>query len=84
MSVTMKKIATTKTVAIPRKKSLLKAESRTTSRLSLPNLRRTKQMAGLVAVELAREDGVFGELGQILDIDVHKFSWPPDDLLFDS
>ena len=76
MSVTMKKIATTKTVAIPRKKSLVMAECRTTSSLSLgrraPNLRRAKQMVGLVAVELANEDGVGGELGQILDMDVHK------------
>ena len=41
-------------------------------------------MVGLVAFELALEDEVCGELGQILDIDVHKFSWPPDKLLFDS
>ena len=88
MSVTMKKTATTQTVAILRKKSLLLAECRTTSSLSLgrcaPNLRRAKQMVGLVAFELALEDEVCGELGQILGKDVHKFSWPLDNLLFDS
>ena len=64
----MKKTATTHTVAIPRKKSLLLAECRATSSLSLgrrtPNLRRAKQIVGLV-------DEVCGELGQmILDVDV--------------
>ena len=57
MSVTMEKIATTKTVAISRKKSLLMAECRTTSTLSLgrraQSLRRAKLMVGLVVVELA-------------------------------
>ena len=42
------------------------------------------QMVGLVAFELAVGDEVCGELDQILDIDVHNFSWPPDNLLFDS
>ena len=74
LSVTMKKIATTKTVAIPRKRSLVKASCHTTSSLSLvrhaPNLRRAKQVVGLVAVKLALGDEVCGELGQILDIDV--------------
>ena len=88
MSVTMKKIATTQTVAILREKSLLLAERRTTSRLSLgrraPNLRRAKQMVGLVAIELVLEDEVCGELGQILDIDVDNYSWPPPNVLFDS
>ena len=72
MSVTVKKTATMKTVAIPRKKSLLLAECRTTSSLSLGrralNLRRAKLMVGLVAFELALDDEVCGELGQILDI----------------
>ena len=77
----MRKTATTQTVAIPKKKSLLLAECRTTSSLPLgrraPNLRHAKQMVGLVAFELALEDEVSGELGQILDIVDHKFSWPP-------
>ena len=76
MSVTMKKTATTQTVAILRKKSLVFAECRTTSSLSsgrrAPNLRRTKQMVRLVAIELVLEDEVCGELRQILDIDVDK------------
>ena len=88
MSVTMKKTATMKTVAILWKKSLLLTECRTTSSLSLdrraPNLRRAKQMVGLVAFELALEDEVCGDLGQILDIVIHKFSWPPHNPLFDS
>ena len=88
MCVTMKKTASTQTVAIPRKKSLLLAECRTTSSLSLgrraPNLRRAKQMVGLVAFELALGHDVCGEVRQILDIDVLQFSWPPDNLLFDS
>ena len=88
MSVTMKKIATTKMVVILKKKSLLLAECRTTSSLSLgrraQDLRRAKQMVGLVAIELVLEDEVCGELGQILDMDVHKFSWPPNNLLLDS
>ena len=74
MSVTLKKAATTQTVAILRKKSLLLAECRTTSSLSLgrraPNLRRAKQTVSLVAFELALGDEVCGELGQILDTDV--------------
>ena len=74
MSVTMKKIATIKTVAIPRKKSLLMAACRTTSSLSVgqrvQSLRCAKRMVDLVAVELAPLDDVFGEHGQILDIDV--------------
>ena len=41
-------------------------------------------MVGLVAFELALEDEVCGELDQILDIVVQKFSWPPDNLLHDS
>ena len=77
-----------KTVAIPKKKSLLLAECHTTSSLSLgrraPNLRCAKQMVGLVAFELALEDEVCGERGQIIDTDVHKFSWPLDNILFDS
>ena len=88
MSVTMKKTATTQRVAILRKKSLVFAECRTTSNLSLgrraPNLRRAKQMVGLVAIELVLEDEVCGVLGQILDSVVDKFSWPPQNLLFDS
>ena len=63
MSVTMKKIATTQTVAIPRKRNLLMALCRTTSSLSLvrhaQSLRRAKRM-----VE------VLGELGQIIEKDV--------------
>ena len=59
MAVTMKKIATTQTVAIPGKKSLL-AECRTTSRMSLgrraPNLRHAQQLVRLVSFELAFED----------------------------
>ena len=86
--VTMKKTAITQTVAIPRKKSLLLDECHTTSSLPLgrraPNLRRSKQMVGLVAFELALEDEVCGGTGQILDIDVHKFFRPPDNILFDS
>ena len=86
MSVTMKKTATTQTVVIRRKKSLLLAECRTSSSLSLgrraPNLRRAEQMVGLVTIELLLEDEVCGELGPILDIDVDKFSWPPHNLLF--
>ena len=70
----MQKTATMKTVAIPRTKSLLLTECHTTSSLSLsrraPNFRRAKQMVGLVGFELAL---VCGELGQILDIDDHKF-----------
>ena len=85
MSMIMKKTATTKTVALLRKKSLVFAQCRTTSSLSsgprAPNLRRAKQMVGLVAIELVREDEVCGELGQILDKVVGKFSWPPHDLL---
>ena len=87
MSVTMKKSATTQTVVILRKKSLVFAEGRTTSSPSLgraPNLRRAKQMVGLVKIELVLEDEVCGEVGQILEIVVHKFSWPQDNLLFDS
>ena len=88
MSVTMKKTATTQTDAILRKKNLVFAECRTTSSLSsgrrAPNLRRSKQMVGLVAIELVLEDEVCGELDQILDIVVDKFSWPPHNLLFDS
>ena len=80
MSVTM--------TAIPKKKSVLLAECHTTSSLSLgrraPILRCAKQMVGLVAFERALEDEVCGEPGQILDIDVHKFSWPLDNLPFDS
>ena len=63
MSVVMKKIATTQTVAIPRKRNLLMAPCRTTSSLSLgrhsQSLRRSKRM-----VE------VLGELGHILEKDV--------------
>ena len=73
---TLKKIATMKTVAIWTKKNLLLAECRTTASLSLgrraQNLRCAKQMFGLVAFELALEDEVCGELGQILDIDVRS------------
>ena len=88
MSVTMRKTATTQTVAILRKKNLVFAECRTTSSLSsgrrARNLRRSKQVVGLVAIELVLEDGVSGELDQILDIVVDEFSWPPHNLLFDS
>ena len=80
MSVTMKKAATTKTVAIPVKTSLVLASCRTTSSLSLGrhahNLHRTKRMGDLVAVELAPWDDVLGQRGQILDIGVLQFSWP--------
>ena len=55
--ISAKKTATTQIVAITRKGSLLLAECRTTSSLCLgrraPNLRRAKQMVGLVAIELA-------------------------------
>ena len=85
ISVTKKKTATTKMVAIKRKKSLLLPERRTTFSLfwgrSAPNLRLAKQMVGLVAFELSLEDEV---CGQVLDFDVHKFCWPPDNLPFDS
>ena len=78
----MKKIATMKKAATLTKKSLLLAECRTTSSLSLGrralNLRRAKQMVGLVAIELVLEDEVWSELGLAI------FSWPPHDLLFDS
>ena len=84
----MRKTATTQTIAILRKKSLVFAVCRTTSSLSsgrrAPNLRRAKQMVGLVAIEFVLEDEVCGELGQILDFGVDKFSWPPHNLLFDS
>ena len=56
MSVTIRKTATTQTVAILRKKNLVFAECYTTSSLSsgrrAPNLRRSNQMVGLVAIEL--------------------------------
>ena len=88
MSVTMKKTATTQTVAILKKKNLVLAECRTTSSLSsgrhAPNLRRSKQTVGLVAIEPVLEDEVCGGLDQILDKVVDKFSWPPHNLLFDS
>ena len=88
MSVTMKKTATTQTVEILRKKNLVFAECRTTPSLSsgrrAPNLRRAKQIVGLVAIEPVLGDEVCGELDQILDIVVDKFSWPPHILLFDS
>ena len=88
MSVTVKKTATMETGAILWKKSLLLTECQATSSLSLgrraQNLRRAKQMVGLVAFELALENKVCGELGQILDKDVRNFSWPPDNVLFDS
>ena len=71
MSVTMGKIATTQTAVIPRKKNLVFAECRTTSSLSsgrrAPNLRRSRKMVGLVAIEPVLEDEVRGELDQILD-----------------
>ena len=74
MSVTMKKNATTKTVAIPSKEGLLMAVCRTTSSLSLgrhaQSLRCAMRMVDLVAVELALGNEVFGELAQILDLDV--------------
>ena len=88
MSLTMKKTATTQTVAILKKKNLVFAECRTTSSLSsgrrAPNLRRVKQMVGLVAIELVLGDEVCGELDQILETVVDKFSWTPHTLLFDS
>ena len=88
MSVTMKKTATTQTVAILRKKNLVLDECRTTPSLSsdrrAPNLRRAKQMVGLVAIELVLGDEVCGELDQILEKVVDKFSWPPHNLLFHS
>ena len=66
MSVTTKKTAITQTVAILRKKNLVFAECRTTPGLSsdrrAPNLRRSKQMVGLVAIELVLGDEVCGEL----------------------
>ena len=72
MFATMRKTATTQTIAILRKKSLVFAVCRTTSSLSsgrrAPNLRRAKQMVGLVAIELVLEDEVCRELNQILDI----------------
>ena len=78
MSVTMEKTATTQTVAILRKKNLVLAECRTTSSLSsgrrAPNLRRAKQMVGLVAIELIFAD----------DRVVDTFSWPPHNILSDS
>ena len=89
MSVTMRKTATMQTVAILRaKKDLAFAECRTTSSLSsgprAPGPRRSKQMVGLIAIELGLEDEVCGELDQILDRVVDKFSWPPHNLLSDS
>ena len=64
MSVTMKKIATRKMLAIPRKKSLLMASCRTTVSLSLgrqaQSLHRAKRMVDLVAVELAPWDEALG------------------------
>ena len=95
MSVTMKKIATTQTVAILKTKNSVFAECRSTSSLSsgrrAPNLRRSKPMVGLVAIELVLEDDFRfacdlrrSELDQIFDIVVDKFSWPPQNLLFDS
>ena len=62
MSMTMKKTATTKTVAILWKKSLLLTECHSTCSMSVgrraPNLRRAMQMVGLVAFDLALEDEV--------------------------
>ena len=88
MSVTMKQTATTQTVAILRKKNLVFAECRTTPSLSsgrrAPSLRRAKQMVGLVAIEIVLGAEVCGELDQILDIIVDKFSWPSHNLLFHS
>ena len=87
MSVTMKKTAITQTVAILRKKNLVFAESYHFQPLfgsTRSNLRRAKQMVGLVAIELVPEDSVCGELDQILGTVVDKFSWPPHSLLFDS
>ena len=85
MSVTMRKTATTQTVAIL---NLAFAECRTTSSLSsgrrAANLRRSKQMVGLVAIEFVLEDEICGVLDQILDRVVDKFSWPPHNLVFDS
>ena len=64
------------------------AECRPTSRLSsgrrAPKLLRAKQIVGLVAIELVLGDEVCGELDQILEKVVDKFSWPPHNLLFDS
>ena len=64
MSVTMKKIATTKTVAIPKKKSMVMASCRTTSSPSLGQhaqiLDRAKRMVGLVVDELAPRCEVLG------------------------
>ena len=88
MFVTMKKTATMQTVAIMRTKNLVFAECRTTSSLSsgrrAPNLRRAKQTVGLVTIELVLEDEVCGELGQIVEKVVDKFSWPPYNFLSDS
>ena len=70
MSVTMKKIATIKTVAIPKKKSLLMVVCRTTSSLSVgqrvQSLRFAKRMVDLVAVELAPLDDVFVSMARFL------------------
>ena len=49
-----------------------------------PILRRSKHMVGLVAIELVLEDEVCGEIDQILDRDVDKFSLLPHHLFFDS
>ena len=49
-----------------------------------PNLRRSLPMVCFVVIELVLEDEVCGELDQIVDGVVDKFSWPPDYLLFDS
>ena len=59
MSLTMTKTATTQTVAtLRKKKNLVFTECRTTSSLPsgqrAPNLRRSKQTVGLVAIELSR------------------------------
>ena len=79
MSVTMKKIATTKTVAVSRKKSWLMGSSCTTSSPSLgrhaQSLHRSRRMVDLVAVELARCDEVLCQLCQTLDKVVLLASW---------
>ena len=88
MSVTMKKIATTKTVAIPRKRSWLMGSSCTTSSPSLgrhaQSLHRAMRTVDLVAVKLTHWDEVLCKLCKTLDIFVLLFFWLLGNLLADS
>ena len=88
MFVTMKKIATTKTFAILRKKSWLMGSSCTTSGQSsgrhAQSLHRAKRMVGLVAVELAHWDEVLCQPCQTLEKVVLSFFWLLGNLLADS